>query len=259
MLLRSITKHVNEQNWFAVALDFFIVVAGILIAFQITNWSEARKINGETREFTNQLKADLAEEAWVYELVIEYYGDVRDNAARVVDALEGKTGLSDEDLVIAAYRATQYTPFPRRRETFDELTATGRINLIGDERLRSVAKSIYYFPLYDVIERRGEGNKYREAFRMLIPSGVQSAVAETCGDKFVDIMDYDAIIDSLDYACSLDMPDEEIMAAADILRTNETVLPLLRLRLAELETTHSGLTFANQDIYEGLRQYRTSK
>ena len=94
---------------------------------------------------------------------------------------------------------------------------------------------------------------------MLIPSGVQSAVADACGDKFFDIMDYDAIIDSLDYACSLDMPDEEIKAAADILRTNETVLPLLRLRLAELETTHRTLTFSNQDIYEDLRQYRTSK
>jgi microcompartment protein CcmK/EutM len=43
MLLRSLTKHVKDQNWFAVALDFFIVVAGILIAFQITNWSEARQ------------------------------------------------------------------------------------------------------------------------------------------------------------------------------------------------------------------------
>jgi len=42
MLLRSLTKHVREQNWFAVALDFFIVVAGILIAFQITNWNEAK-------------------------------------------------------------------------------------------------------------------------------------------------------------------------------------------------------------------------
>jgi len=259
MRLRSLTKHIREQNWFAVALDFLIVVVGILIAFQITNWNEARKINGETKEFTNRLKADLAEEAWIYESVIEYYGDVRDNAARVVDALEGKSELSDQALVIAAYRATQYTPILRRRETFDELTATGQINLIGEEKLRRIAKSVYYFPLYDAIERRGEGNKYREAFRMLIPSGVQSAVTDACGDKFIEIMDYEGIIDSLDYACSPEMSDEEIEAAADILRTNETVLPLLRLRLTELETTNRGLTFANQDIYEDLRQYRTPK
>jgi hypothetical protein len=45
MILRSITKHVKDQNWFAVFLDFFIVVVGILIAFQITNWNEARQDN----------------------------------------------------------------------------------------------------------------------------------------------------------------------------------------------------------------------
>lgn len=43
MLLRRITKHVKEQNWFAVVVDFAIVVAGILIAFQITSWDEARQ------------------------------------------------------------------------------------------------------------------------------------------------------------------------------------------------------------------------
>ncbi|GAA0853930.1 hypothetical protein [Aliiglaciecola litoralis] len=40
MLLRSLAKHIKEQNWFAVFIDFFIVVLGILLAFQITEWSE---------------------------------------------------------------------------------------------------------------------------------------------------------------------------------------------------------------------------
>ena len=65
MLLRSITKHVKEQNWFAVALDFFIVVVGILIAFQITNWSEARSDNSRIeRRLANvvdDLRADIIE------------------------------------------------------------------------------------------------------------------------------------------------------------------------------------------------------
>ena len=52
MLLRSITKHVKDQNWFAVFLDFFIVVAGILIAFQITEWNEAQS---DARRFDQQL------------------------------------------------------------------------------------------------------------------------------------------------------------------------------------------------------------
>jgi len=32
MLLRSISKHVKDQNWFAVALDFVIVVIGVAVA-----------------------------------------------------------------------------------------------------------------------------------------------------------------------------------------------------------------------------------
>ena len=43
MRFRSITKHVKEQNWFAVVLDFVVVVVGILIALQISNWNELRQ------------------------------------------------------------------------------------------------------------------------------------------------------------------------------------------------------------------------
>ena len=60
MLLRRITKHVKEQNWFAVGLDFFIVVVGILIAFQITNWSEARQQKAQTAQALNSIEAELS-------------------------------------------------------------------------------------------------------------------------------------------------------------------------------------------------------
>ena len=35
MLLRSITKHVKDQNWFAVFIDFLIVVFGVYIGVWI--------------------------------------------------------------------------------------------------------------------------------------------------------------------------------------------------------------------------------
>jgi hypothetical protein len=58
MLLRSITKHVKDQNWFAVFLDFFIVVAGILIAFQITNSNEQRADRSVERYYLSTLEND---------------------------------------------------------------------------------------------------------------------------------------------------------------------------------------------------------
>lgn len=59
MLLRSLTKHVNDQNWFAVALDFFIVVLGILLAFQITNWNEGRVERSQEIEYLSAMERDI--------------------------------------------------------------------------------------------------------------------------------------------------------------------------------------------------------
>ena len=42
MRLRRITEHVKTQNWFAVGLDFVIVVGGVFIGIQVSNWNEAR-------------------------------------------------------------------------------------------------------------------------------------------------------------------------------------------------------------------------
>lgn len=59
MLLRRIIDHVKEQNWTAVALDFVIVVVGILIAFQITEWSNDRDDRRRERQIVADMLADL--------------------------------------------------------------------------------------------------------------------------------------------------------------------------------------------------------
>jgi len=66
MRLRSLTKHIRDQNWFAVALDFFIVVVGILIAFQITNWNEARVNEREAVSARADLIENLKNDRDVY-------------------------------------------------------------------------------------------------------------------------------------------------------------------------------------------------
>lgn len=59
MLLSRISKHVKDQNWFAVVLDFLIVVLGILIAFQITSWNEQRQARAELAEAEAAIRSDL--------------------------------------------------------------------------------------------------------------------------------------------------------------------------------------------------------
>ncbi|MEO0694617.1 MAG: hypothetical protein AAFY84_00830 [Pseudomonadota bacterium] len=42
MILRRITKHVRDQNWTAVGIDFCIVVVGVFFGIQIGNWNDDR-------------------------------------------------------------------------------------------------------------------------------------------------------------------------------------------------------------------------
>ena len=40
MLLRRITTHIKEQNWFAVIVDLLVVVIGIYLGMQASDWSQ---------------------------------------------------------------------------------------------------------------------------------------------------------------------------------------------------------------------------
>ena len=63
MLLRRIKTHVAKENWFAVFIDFLIVVVGVFIGIQVANWNELE--NDAVREqeilisILDDLKVDL--------------------------------------------------------------------------------------------------------------------------------------------------------------------------------------------------------
>ena len=59
MLLRRITEHVKAQNWFAVGIDFVIVVVGVFIGLQVSNWNDARQERNNETKYIQRLDAEL--------------------------------------------------------------------------------------------------------------------------------------------------------------------------------------------------------
>lgn len=259
MILRRFAQHLREQHWTAICIELLIVIAGVFIGTQVSNWNEDRVTNRKAEAFAQRLRSDLREEAWSSELLLQYNQEVLANAERAVAALEGRTTLSDEALLVAAYRATQYKQKGRRRSTYDELTSTGTIGLIRDPRLRDTAMRVYTIPTWDNIAREGIQSEYRRAFRMTLPNDVQQAVAASCGDREVRVGDYRAIPNSLDYPCAVGLPPEQLAAAVQALRSNATLLPLLRLRVADIRTRLIDLTVNNRDIMQGLRDVASGR
>ena len=236
MILRRIIAHFRKQEWTAIFLDFVIVVAGVFVGMQVSNWNAARTTDQRSRVVTAQLVEDLHAEAWGFQYLLEYSDDVLKSAERALTLLEGRAPRDDEALLIAAYRATQYREPRRRRSTYDELISTGEIGLIRDRALRDLAIQVYTTPMFDNIRQEGALSRYREAFRMTVPIAVQRALSATCGDRTVIPGDYASIIDQIDYPCSTGLPPEALREAAAALKADPMIAPLLRLRIADIET-----------------------
>jgi hypothetical protein len=52
-------KHVQDQNWFAVGVDFVIVVIGVFIGIQVSNWNAAREDRANETLYLGYLAEDL--------------------------------------------------------------------------------------------------------------------------------------------------------------------------------------------------------
>ncbi len=137
MLLRSITKHVKDQNWFAVFIDFLIVVLGILIAFQITEWNNTQQ---ELRE-EQALKVRLTEEFKVLEerltVRLDRAATITDHSSELIEMIRTETEPKDEDLIKIMLRsAIRYNaPIPPP-SIFTEAIQAGRIGKLRNDELR---------------------------------------------------------------------------------------------------------------------------
>jgi hypothetical protein len=253
MMLRRLSQSLKEQNWTAIWIEFILLVAGVFLGIQVSNWNSERVTKKQSEIFTERLREDLKTEAWNYISLNGYYGNVLSNAERALAALEGNAQLSDEALLIAAYRATQYGEAVRYRSTYDELTSTGSLGLIKDPMLRKTALQVYNSVAYENLKTEGINSRYRIAFRMKIPLNVQTSVGSRCGDLPQDVGNYASINTSLDYACTTGLPPADIVRAARILRSDAVFIELLRLRIGDIKSQLANAQlFLSEDVRKNI-------
>ena len=137
MILSRIATALRQQNWVAVALEFVIVIAGVVIGFQITAWNETRANRENEQIYLTRLYQDM-------ELSICRLSDERDlliswnERARVTlnALLDNDPGAATDTgfELIASTRLQTGTP---HRATLNELVEGGQMNLISSPELRA--------------------------------------------------------------------------------------------------------------------------
>ena len=190
MLLRRLTQHVKDQNWFAVALDFFIVVAGILIAFQITNWSEARGERADARIALERLEQDFQQILDRTDRSMAAHAGSVAAAGRLIRGIRDHK-LDEETLFLDIIEISNFSPPPGLSATFTELVSGGRLELVRNQSLR---RSLTTYHDYASLNRDGVG-----IFERPLVEGkaviMRTLTLETNGVAKAEFDDLDALID----------------------------------------------------------------
>ncbi|MGJ8664660.1 MAG: hypothetical protein ACSHWU_13470 [Marinicella sp.] len=164
MLLRRITKHVSEQNWFAVFIDFIIVVVGVFIGIQVANWNDEKNIRQEADTFRANLIADLQNDRDVYTLRKKFYIEVKQ---AIIDV--DKTLTNDlPDALDAQWnfvrnvdKAGGMWPFQPSAQVYNQLLNAGKLNLVSDDAVLRQMRDYYQ----DAALEAGQTFKFDSVFR----------------------------------------------------------------------------------------------
>jgi hypothetical protein len=138
MILRRLMEHVKTQNWTAVALDFVIVVTGVFIGIQVSNWNDVRREQALEREYLDRLSSDIQLSARRAEDNMASHRQQIEWQSVMLEALESCT-LDDEtrsDFAMGVIRIGQFEAPSLVRGVMDELQSTGRIGVISNLELR---------------------------------------------------------------------------------------------------------------------------
>jgi hypothetical protein len=186
MIFRQIREQVGHHNWFAVAVELAIVVVGVFLGMQVTNWSQARTERQTASEYRQEIIGDLKNnEADVIARAI-YYRQARAHAIAALRALQHPGASSGEAFLVDAYQASQGWVRPFERAAYDEMVGGGGTRRIGGPALRSELSS--YYVSARGFEQTIRGTvAYRERIRRLLDFDVQDRIRARCDDIMVDL------------------------------------------------------------------------
>lgn len=189
MILRRITEHVRTQNWFAVGIDFLIVIVGVFIGIQVSNWNDARA--EKAREAL--LLIDLRAEAKRNDLFAQSIGegllvgaDAARRLLRMSDAGEYRCQGDCWSVVVDLMHASQWQQIFHQRTTYEELRRAG---LPSDRRIIDAVEA-YQQASHRAIQALQIPPLYRTLVRRRIPIELQDSYWGQCYQEIGSIEVY---------------------------------------------------------------------
>jgi len=147
MILRRIAENIRSQNWFAVVVEFIIVVFGVFMGLQVQDWNEARKERVEEHGLLSRLHVETLE---LLEKQREELMGLNERAGAlmgvnsVLFSQEPSRHISDLECrhIVASH---VFRRPPDELPVLDEMLSTGRFDVLQDEDIKEHLRNYVLF------------------------------------------------------------------------------------------------------------------
>ena len=165
MIFRRVKAHIEKENWFAVFIDFLIVVVGVFIGIQVANWNEGQQNRTEEKELLLRLHQEVRDLNIIHhkeKLDYEARGKVLENLNPVLFSQQAIRPLSElECLRIVGSHV--YRKPSDNLPVLDELLTTGRFDIFKDQAIK---QKLSKYLLFRERQRGNHNERTNELFRL---------------------------------------------------------------------------------------------
>jgi len=146
MLLRRVTNHVQNQNWFAVFIDFIIVVIGVFIGIQVANWSAIQNDKKDFAQAIVRLNQEIADNLRTINTVEPKSKSRNDDVNTAISAMLicENNNETMEKINLGLNRLRGTTGLHLRTDALEELTNSPRLLALQNNKLRGRLKDMAF-------------------------------------------------------------------------------------------------------------------
>ncbi|MCK8481178.1 DUF6090 family protein [Psychroserpens algicola] len=155
---RRIRQSLLSENKFSKYLiyavgEIILVVIGILIALQINNWNENRKLNLQEQTALNNIHRDFLKNKAILEDIKTSTELIMKHGVQILNHTGSKTKPDSEDIFNSwlneLYNSTPYYP---QNGFLDDLLSSGKLSIFKNAELRNLLSS--WKPEVEILEER---------------------------------------------------------------------------------------------------------
>lgn len=183
MIISRFTQNIRKQDWFAVSVDVLVVIVGIFLGLQVTNWQAGITEQKTAEKYLVRLDSDLQNDLERMRHTEAFWRTIKDYTERSLRYLEEpeQSTQSSWNTVLGFFQASQIDPFQVNDITYNELQQAGQLSLLESHTLRQKLAEYYSFNGSDIgTQLMRYVPAYRERIRGFMPSKVTNYIWKHC-------------------------------------------------------------------------------